>query len=151
MGVTGVLALAGMGTATAATRTHATAQTRLTSYHGKRGSQLVVEMGGQKLTLYSFSKDRGKSTCYGTCQKTWYPLVAPGKVVATKSSHINTKQLKTVKRTNGSVQVTYYGQPLYRYHTDTKTGQMRGADKYQFGGSWGVMGVNGGVLAPPGY
>ncbi len=148
---TGAIVVAGICTATAAAGTDAAPHTTLTSYMGRRGLQLVVEIGSQELTLYNFSKDHGKSNCYGTCQKTWWPLIARGSVVATPGSHIKTGQLGTVKRRDGSRQVTYYGQPLYRYHDDATTGQMRGVDKFQFGGSWGVIGVNGGVLGRPGY
>lgn len=150
-GLVGALALAGMAATVAVARSHST-QTTLTSYSGKRGHQLVVEMNGQELALYNFSKDTsGKSTCYGTCEKTWYPLIAHGKVVAAHGSQINAGQLKTAKRKDGSIQVTYYGQPLYRCHKNTKTGQIYGADAYQYGGSWGVMGTNGSPLPPSGY
>lgn len=142
----GATAVVGLTSAGAATHHHAVTKTTLAEYNGKWGHELVVEMKGQKLALYNFSKDNGKSSCYGSCQKAWYPLLVHGKIVAAKGSGIKTKQLKTTKRTNGSLQVTYYGQPLYRYHKDTKTGQRGGANKYQFGGSWGLMGVNGSPL-----
>lgn len=150
----GAVALTAMATAIAATRTHhQTTQTVLTSYKGKRGEQMVVEMNGQKLSLYNFTKDgtSGKSHCYGSCQKVWYPLIDHGKIVVTKGSHINTKQLRTSKRSDGSVQVTYWGQPLYRCHRNTKTGQIYGADHYDFGGSWGVMSTNGSPLEAGSY
>lgn len=159
----GLLGTAGLATAATATsahrahrvnRTRATSQTVLTSYKGKRGKQLVVVQNGQKLSLYSFSKDAtlgaGKSGCYGKCSKVWYPLIDHGNI-AVQGSGINKKQIKTFKRTDGSLQVEYYGQPLYRCHKNLKTGQIYGADSYQFGGSWGVMGAQGSPLPPAGY
>lgn len=148
------LALSGIATvAIAASRPHTTTQTVLTSYSGKRGQQLVVEMNGQKLALYNHQgpDSPGKSTCNGACAKTWYPLIDHGKIVFTKGSGINTKQIKTFHRTDGSVQIEYYGQPLYRCRKNTKTGQIYGADSYTFGGSWGVMGTTGSPLPPAGY
>lgn len=158
-GLVGALALAGMAATVAVARSHGS-QTVLTAYHGKRGYQLVVEQNGQSLTLYSDSADAskpdpGKSKCYGSCEKVWYPLIEHGKVsvkqVSSPQGKINASQLKTVKRTDGSIQVTYYGQPLYRCHKNTKTGQIYGADAYQFGGSWGVQGTDGSPLPPSGY
>lgn len=152
----GLLSLAALSTtATArATRVHdsrTTTNTVLTSYKGKRGSQLVVVQNGQKLSLYSFSKDSpNHSACNGTCAKTWYPLIKHG-TLSVQGSGINKKQLKTFKRSDGSTQIEYYGQPLYRCRKNLKTGQIYGADSYQFGGSWGVMGAQGSPLPPSGY
>lgn len=163
-GLVGALALSGMATAVAVARTHTATQTVLTAYKGKRGSELVVVMNGQKLPLFNFSADPpNKSTCYSQkqkgvkepCDKVWYPLILHGKVVVKQSSsssaHINTAQLKTTKRKDGSVQITYYKQPLYRCHRDTKTGQVYGTDAYEFGGSWGLMGTPGSPLSAAGY
>jgi predicted lipoprotein with Yx(FWY)xxD motif len=158
----GLLALAGLATAAAATGTHrrhrvhrtrASTQTVLTTYSGKRGKQLVVVQKGQKLALYDFSKDKmgsNKSTCYGTCSKTWYPLIKHG-TISFQGSGIKQSQIKTFRRTDGSIQVEYYGQPLYRCHKNTRSGQIYGTDSYQFGGSWGLMGAQGSALAAPGY
>lgn len=158
LAVAGLLGLATMASAAVATstqrahRVRATTKTRLASYSGSWGRQLVVEMKGQKLSLFSFSADSlRKSACYGRCQKVWYPLLKHGRLVVVKGSHINIKQLKTIRRKNGSLQVEYYGQPLYRCHKDTKTGQLMGANSYQFGGSWGLMGAQGSPLTRPGY
>lgn len=152
------LALTGMAATVAFARSRGSSQTVLTAYKGKRGYQLVLEQNGQELSLYNFSTDQntpGKSNCYGSCQKTWYPLIEHGRVtvkqVAASAGKINAKQIKTFKRTDGSVQVEYFGQPLYRCHKNTKSGQIYGADAYQYGGSWGVMGTNGGALPPAGY
>lgn len=153
--VLGVAVTAGTATASRAHRTQNTrraTETHLASYSGKWGRQLIVEMKGQKLSLFSFSKDKaGKSACYGKCAKVWYPLIDHGHLVAAKGAHINTKQLKTFKRKNGSLQVEYYGQPLYRCRKDKKTGQLDGANSYQFNGSWGLMGAQGSPLSKPGY
>jgi predicted lipoprotein with Yx(FWY)xxD motif len=153
----GALALAGIATTVAAAHSRG-GSTVLTAYKGKRGYQLVLEQNGQSLALYNFSTDAntpGKSNCYGSCQKTWYPLIKHGNLSVKQSSSsaakINTKQLKTITRKDGSIQIEYYGQPLYRCHKNLKTGQIYGADAYQFGGSWGVMGTNGSSLPPAGY
>lgn len=151
----GLLGLALLATAASATGAHrarrmhpsrTTVETRLTTYSGNWGPQLVVVQKGQKLALFDFSQDSpGKSACYGRCQKVWYPLLAHGKIVV-KGSGINKRQLKTFRRKNGSRQIEYYGEPLYRCHKNTKAGQKYGANAYQFGGSWGLMGAQGSAL-----
>lgn len=152
VGLLGLAGLTGTAAASGRHRTHrrhgarASTQTVLTSYKGPWGLQLVVTQKGQKLALFDFSKDGpGKSACYGKCQKVWYPLLDHGKIVI-RGNGIRRKQLKTFKRKDGSLQIEYYGQPLYRCHADTKTGQKNGANSYQFGGSWGLMGIQGSPL-----
>ena len=153
----GLLALAALTTTATATGTHsarrghlvdrtrASTSTVLASYKGKHGTQLVVVQNGQKLSLFDFQKDSpGHSACNGACAKTWYSLIKHGTLSI--GSGINKKQIKTFKRSDGSIQVEYYGQPLYRCRKNTKTGMIDGANSYQFGGSWGLMGAGGSTL-----
>ena len=143
----GVLLVVGLATAAAATQARAKA-TVLGGYRGRWGDQLVVEVNGQKIALFDFSKDSsGKSACYGKCARTWYPLIDRGQVVVANGSEVNRKRLRTFRRKDGSIQLEYWGQPLYRCRIDTKTRQTRGDGVYQYGGSWGLMGVQGSALA----
>ena len=153
----GLLALAALTTTATATGTHharrghrvhrprASSSTVLSSYKNKNWVQLVVVQKGQKLSLYAFQNDTpNHSACNGSCSKTWYPLIKHGTLSI--GSGINKKQIKTFKRSDGSIQVEYYGQPLYRCRKNTKTGMIDGANSYQFGGSWGLMGAGGSTL-----
>lgn len=98
----------------------------------KLGAILVNADG---LTLYDFHKDKGgKSACYGACAATWPPLTTDGKPQAIKGA-MPTK-LGTTKRTDGTVQVTYAGHPLYTYAVDTKPGDAKGQDIDSFGAQW---------------
>lgn len=128
----------------------------LTSHKGPMGWQLVVKLGGEKLSLYSSLSDRrgksgyqsAKSRCYDRCTKTWLPLIDRGHVrVANRSCRvsacrINPKRLGTIKRKGGSLQVTYYGHPLYRYRKDTKTGQVQGQGNSH---NWAAITPGGGL------
>jgi predicted lipoprotein with Yx(FWY)xxD motif len=143
------LVLVGLATATAAGWRRGT-PTVLVVHHSSWGQQLVVKENGQRLTLYVFSQDRGKSTCYGDCQKVWRPLIAYGRTVAA-DPRVKARQLGTTKRRDGLLQVTYYGQPLYLCEKNKRTGQNDGADSYRFGGSWALMGVAGNPLPFPDY
>lgn len=161
----GLLGLAVVTTAATATSTHAarrghrvhrsraSTQTVLSSFKSKQahGTVLALVQKGQKLALFSFSNDTigtsktpPKSACNGTCAKTWYPLIKHGTISI--GSGINKKAIKTFKRSDGSIQVAYYGQPLYRCRKNTKTGMIDGANQYQFGGSWGLMSSGGSNL-----
>ncbi len=158
----GALAVPAIAAATANHRTHrghrkngrrASTETVLTSDHFKWGAILVVEMKGQKLSLFTDSNDpvgKGKSTCNGKCAKTWYPLLLHGKLKVSGSG-VSSKHFKTFKRSDGSTQIEYWGQPLYRCRVDTKTGEFVGTDAYQFGASWGLMGASGSTLQPGNY
>jgi predicted lipoprotein with Yx(FWY)xxD motif len=152
VGFIGACAVIPADSATAAISARARTRTVLTSYSGSWGRQVVVKMKGQRLSLYVFSRDHGKSTCYGRCQKVWYPLHADGRIVVAVGSHISADEVGTVRRKNGSLQVTYYGQPLYRYYKDARTGQLHGrpGTAYTYGGPSGVWIQFGGFWNPIG-
>jgi predicted lipoprotein with Yx(FWY)xxD motif len=68
-------------------------------------------------TVYTFDSDTpGASKCTGGCASTWPPL----------SIASVTGQLGTITRSDGSLQVTYKGLPLYFFHSDTKPGDTKG-------------------------
>lgn len=96
------------------------------------GTILVDSKG---FTLYDFHKDKGnKSACYGACAGTWPPLTTEGTPQA--MSGAEAAKLGTTKRTDGTLQVTYAGHPLYTYAADTKPGDAKGNDFSSFGGEW---------------
>ena len=83
-------------------------------------------------TLYWFAPDTAtRSSCYGTCAAYWPPVSGP----ATAGPGV-TGRLSTIKRSAGSVQVTYDGHPLYTYVGDTGPGQANGNRLNLNGGLW---------------
>ena len=95
--------------------------------------QIVVDSKG--FTLYDFHKDKGsKSTCYGACANVWPPLTTEGAPQA-KGGAVASK-LGTTKRSDGTLQVTYAGWPLYTYTADTKPGEANGNDFSSYGAEW---------------
>lgn len=99
---------------------------------GDLGKVLVDAEG---FTLYYFEKDRnGKSACYGACANAWPPLTTSGTPQATGGAEAS--KIGTTKRTDGTVQVTYAGWPLYTYAADAKPGEDNGTDVNAFGASW---------------
>jgi predicted lipoprotein with Yx(FWY)xxD motif len=82
-------------------------------------------------TLYSFALDTSAtSNCNGTCATNWPPVkgavTAPGV----------TGTFGTIKRSDGSVQATFDGHPLYTFAADTSPGQAKGNGLTAFGGVW---------------
>jgi predicted lipoprotein with Yx(FWY)xxD motif len=132
------VALAAAGVATAAAVTHRSSSTSGTVdlRSTKLGKVLATKSG---LTLYLFKIDRnGRSACYGQCATYWPPLIAKGKPTA--GTGVKAKLLGTIKRKNGTKQVTYAGHPLYRFKLDKRAGQVNGEGQDFFGGKW--YGVN---------
>jgi predicted lipoprotein with Yx(FWY)xxD motif len=88
--------------------------------------------------LYLFGKDRSRrSACYGRCTNYWPPLLTHGKPVALAG--VKQVLLGTIRRANGSRQVTYAGHPLYRFIQDRNPGQTRGEGSQLFGAGWDVL------------
>ncbi len=106
---------------------------------GDLGTVLVTSEG---LTLYDFHKDKGsKSACYGACAAAWPPLLTEGNPQA--QGPADRSMLGTTKRTDGTVQVTYNGWPLYTYAGDKGPGEANGNDITQYGAQWYALLPNG--------
>jgi len=96
-------------------------------------------------TLYMFRKDHAhKSSCYGSCAKFWPPLVTAGKPVA--GAGAKAALLGTTKRTDGKLQVTYKGYPLYTFLEDKKAGDTKGEGSKAFGAGWYALTPTGVVI-----
>lgn len=101
----------------------------------KLGQILVDEKG---MTLYLFVKDTGtSSTCYDQCAKFWPPLLTTGTPQA--GTGANQSLLGTTTRTDGKVEVTYAGHPLYYFLNDKAPGDVTGQGVNGFGDLWWVL------------
>ncbi len=100
---------------------------------------------GSGFTLYMYAPDhRGASQCYGLCAQQWPPLVLPQGVDGAKAGPgVRAALLGTVRRSNGQLQVTYNGWPLYLWMGDTAPGEATG-QAYDMG-LWYVVSVTGAV------
>jgi len=107
----------GGGSATAASMGATAVSTKDVSGTGT----VLVDSSGQ--ALYTPAQEAsGKILCTGACNSFWMPVTASGKV--TGSSSVSGK-LGSVKRPDGSMQVTYNGMPLYTFSQD-QAGQVTG-------------------------
>ena len=80
---------------------------------------------GTGMTLYVFFEDsEGVSTCYDACADNWPPLLTEGTPPAQGGA--SEALLSTTERDDGSMQVTYDGQPLYLYSGDSQPGDANG-------------------------
>lgn len=88
----------------------------------KLGSFLVDAKG---MTLYLLTKDSpNTSSCYDKCATNWPPLLSTGTPIA--GDGVDAAKFGTTTRTDGSVQVTYNGWPLYHYKGDSAPGDTAG-------------------------
>jgi predicted lipoprotein with Yx(FWY)xxD motif len=96
------------------------------------GSFLVDSVG---MTLYIYTKDTpNSSVCYGGCATAWPPLLTNGAPNA--GTGVTASMLGTTTRTDGTVQVTYHGWPLYYFAKDKVAGDTTGEG---VGSVWYVM------------
>jgi predicted lipoprotein with Yx(FWY)xxD motif len=104
------------------------------AYGGGGGSATVktsetdlgtILTGPDGLTLYAFGADEGsESTCYDDCAAAWPALTVSGDPAA--GSGVDAAMLGTTERTDGTVQVTYGGHPLYYFAEDSAPGDTNG-------------------------
>ncbi|HEY1822207.1 MAG TPA: hypothetical protein VGG83_19965 [Trebonia sp.] len=102
---------------------------------------VTVLTSAKGFTLYSFAPDTAtKSACNGACATAWPPQTAPATV---KSPYA------TIKRSDGSTQLTFNGHPLYTFTGDTAPGIAGGNGVNAFGGLWSEVPASGSA-APAG-
>jgi predicted lipoprotein with Yx(FWY)xxD motif len=122
--------------AMAGPRTSSATVTIHTSSYGR------ILFDGRGFALYTFSHDsRGRSSCSGACAKAWPPYLV--KHAPSAGPGLNGSLLGSVRRADGTTQVTYAGRPLYYYVGDRKAGQILCQGVSQFGGRWLVVRANG--------
>lgn len=95
----------------------------------------LVDEEGHSLYVFTLDTER-TSTCEGECAGAWPPLL--GDPVAGEG--VDQSLLGNAERGNGSIQVTYAGQPLYRYSEDASPGDTEG---HGFNGFWFLVGPDG--------
>lgn len=113
-------------TTTAATPTTAAAPAVVSAATVGSFGKVLVDASGR--TLYHYTPDgTGTPTCNGACAGLWPPLTVPaGTTHPAAGAGLAAGALGTVARSDGTLQVTYHGEPLYRYSADTAAGQARG-------------------------
>jgi predicted lipoprotein with Yx(FWY)xxD motif len=101
--------------------------------HDKLGT--ILAAGSKHLTVYMFEGDKGaSSSCTGACAKVWPPVTSSA--AASARGAAVAADLGTVRRSDGTTQVTYKGHPLYWFARDGDAGDAYGQGVVGFGSSW---------------
>lgn len=94
--------------------------------------------------LYMFDADtQGQggaaavSACSGDCARAWPPLIGIGDPKA--GEDVPAELVGALQRSDGSMQVTFNGWPLYYFSGDQAPGDTEGQDEEAFGGSWTLI------------
>jgi predicted lipoprotein with Yx(FWY)xxD motif len=110
------------------------AGTRITVRPSDYGPMLF-DAGGQAIYLFD-TETTQKPRCYDACAEAWPPVLTDGDPAATGAARDGL--LGTTRRSDGSVQVTYGGHPLYFYAHEAP-GQVLCHDIEEYGGLWLVV------------
>jgi len=131
VGVTAVVVFVLVSAAIAAAKPTARSATVTIARTGL--GRIIVD--GRGRSLYLFEKDmHGRSACSGVCAAYWPPLLTNGKSIAIKGA--KPSLLGSIRRADGSRQVSYAGHPLYFFSGDTRRGQTNGEGLQDFGAGW---------------
>ena len=105
--------------------------------------QILVD--GKGRTVYLFVADTApSSTCYTSCATVWPPVFTSDAPAA--GTGANPALLGTTTRTDGKVEVTYAGHPLYYFVEDKAPGDTTGQGVNGFGALWWVVGPSGAAV-----
>jgi predicted lipoprotein with Yx(FWY)xxD motif len=133
----------------ATTATSASAATPVATASAKGPKVRVVESdygrilsNGRGRALYLFTADSGrKSNCYGDCATAWPPYIVKSKPIAGQGAKPGL--IGTTRRSDGRLQATYAGHPVYFYVGDNDPGEVLCQAVLEFGGYWYVLRSNG--------
>jgi predicted lipoprotein with Yx(FWY)xxD motif len=101
----------------------------------------MTVFGPNGKVVYAFGADHGSTShCYGVCATAWPPVLTGAAPVA--GAGVEASLLGTTKRTDGTLQVTYGGHPLYYYSADP-VGKIMCQHANMHGGVWLIVRPNG--------
>jgi predicted lipoprotein with Yx(FWY)xxD motif len=151
-GLAAALLIAACGSSTSSGSNSSSAAAPASSAAASSSALKTTTIGGAAVltnakgfTLYWFVPDTStKSNCNGSCATYWPPVKGP----ATAGAGV-TGKLATITRSDGSMQATYNGHPLYTYVGDKAPGQAKGNGLNLSGGVWHEVTVSGAAAAAP--
>jgi predicted lipoprotein with Yx(FWY)xxD motif len=131
--------LAAMALATSSTATVSSAS------NSTLGEEIVVDAQGR--TLYALSPETTHHLlCKSSeCLKFWPPLTVRSSKTKLLAGHGVHGHLAILRRSNGVLQVTLGGLPLYRYSGDQAKGDANGQSIHSFGGTGHVLSATSGT------
>jgi predicted lipoprotein with Yx(FWY)xxD motif len=107
-----------------------------TASNSKLGGTILVDDHG--MTLYRLTAEQnGRFICTSACLQVWHPFAVKGGEAPT-----GVNSLGTIKRPDGTTQVTYKGEPLYTFGQDKAPGEAKGQGVKDVG-TWTTVRVAG--------
>ncbi len=105
--------------------------------------EILFDTTGQ--AIYLFDKETSTAPdCYDKCAVAWPPVITDGAPVA--MAGVSAQLLGTASRSDGTLQVTYAGHPLYYFAGEGKK-EVTCHDVVEFGGRWLVVTPGGSAAA----
>lgn len=113
------------------------------------GKPVVVNPQGR--TLYKLSPETSKHLLCKSkeCLTNWPPLTVKSAKTKLKAGSGVKGKLGLLHRSNGTLQVTLNGLPLYRYSGDSAKGDVNGEGIESFGGTWHAVTASSSASASP--
>jgi len=147
---TAAAALLAMAAFAAAIALAAPATVRINAASNSKLGERVV-MNGQGLTLYALSPETASHRlCKSSeCLGFWPPLTVPSRKTKLKAGPGVQGRLGVLRRSNGLLQVSLRGLPLYRFAGDRGKGEANGQGIKSFGGTWHAVSASASSASPP--
>lgn len=99
--------------------------------------------------LYYLEGDKDGSRCTGACTEAWPPyLIDTEAAIPSASGNLQAALVATVRRADGTTQVTYNRHPLYRYAADAGIGRTAGHGVKDQWGQWHLLAADGSPVPP---
>jgi len=100
---------------------------------------VLFDATGQAVYLFDV-ETTAEPRCYGACADAWPPVLTSGDPQG--GPRVQDNLLGTTRRTDGTTQVTYAGQPMYFYAHEGKH-EVKCHDVFLNGGNWYAVQVDG--------
>ncbi|GHA70268.1 COG4315 family predicted lipoprotein [Cognatilysobacter bugurensis] len=107
---------------------------------GPNGGTFLADSAGR--AVYMLEGDRDGSKCTGGCLQAWPPLLVT-ETQPTSGANLDPALVGSIKRPDGSMQVTYNSHPLYHYAADGGRGMTQGHDVKDQTGHWYLLTTRG--------
>ena len=104
---------------------------------GPGGAAYLVDTSGT--AVYVLEGDTDGTKCSGDCLSAWPPVSVGNTQAATSGALPAGATMGSVQRPDGSMQVTYNAQPLYRYAADSGAGSTAGHNVKDQWGHWRLV------------
>jgi predicted lipoprotein with Yx(FWY)xxD motif len=113
------------------------------------GQTITVDSRGRTIYVLSPETTRHLLCKSRECLGLWPPVTVRSRSAKLRAGAGIHGRLGLLRRSNGALQVTLSGRPLYRYSGDSARGEANGVGIKSFGGTWHALGASGSPSTPP--